>query len=68
MKIGVPKNKIHEYGGSGTRGRSRTRRFGTSIVVQSGAGAGIGFDDSKYQLAELHLQEGRDISRPPTSS
>jgi alanine dehydrogenase len=59
MKIGVPKEvKIHEYRvGLVPAGVRELVDSGHQVLVQSGAGAGIGFDDSDYQSA------GADISR-----
>jgi alanine dehydrogenase len=59
MKIGVPKEiKIHEYRvGLVPAGVRELVDSGHQVVVQSGAGAGIGFDDSHYQSA------GASISR-----
>jgi alanine dehydrogenase len=53
MKIGVPKEiKIHEYRvGLVPAGVRELVDSGHQVVVQSGAGAGIGFDDSHYQTA-----------------
>jgi alanine dehydrogenase len=53
MKIGVPKEiKIHEYRvGLVPAGVRELVDSGHQVVVQSGAGAGIGFDDSHYQAA-----------------
>jgi alanine dehydrogenase len=53
MKIGVPKEiKIHEYRvglvPAGVRELVDSRH---QVLVQSGAGAGIGFDDSHYEAA-----------------
>ena len=59
MKIGVPKEiKIHEYRvGLLPAGVRELVDAGHQVIVQSGAGAGIGFDDSHYQAA------GASISR-----
>ena len=53
MKIGVPKEiKIHEYRvGLVPAGVRELADGGHQVVVQSGAGAGIGFDDTHYQAA-----------------
>jgi alanine dehydrogenase len=53
MKIGVPKEiKIHEYRvGLVPAGVRELVDAGHQVQVQSGAGAGIGFDDSHYQAA-----------------
>ena len=53
MKIGVPKEiKIHEYRvGLVPAGVRELVDSGHQVLVQSGAGAGIGFDDAHYQTA-----------------
>ena len=53
MKIGVPKEiKVHEYRvGLVPAGVRELVDAGHEVRVQSGAGAGIGFDDSHYQAA-----------------
>jgi alanine dehydrogenase len=53
MKIGVPKEiKIHEYRvGLVPSGVRELVDAGHQVLVQSGAGAGIGFDDLSYQAA-----------------
>jgi alanine dehydrogenase len=53
MKIGVPKEiKIHEYRvGLVPAGVRELVDAGHQVLVQSGAGAGIGFDDAHYQAA-----------------
>jgi alanine dehydrogenase len=53
MKIGVPKEiKIHEYRvGLVPSGVRELVDAGHQVLVQSGAGAGIGFEDSHYQAA-----------------
>ena len=53
MKIGVPKEiKVHEYRvGLVPAGVHELVEAGHQVLVQSGAGAGIGFDDSHYQAA-----------------
>ncbi len=53
MKIGVPKEiKIHEYRvGLVPAGVRELVGAGHQVLVQSGAGAGIGFDDAHYQSA-----------------
>ena len=53
MKIGVPKEiKIHEYRvGLVPAGVRELVDAGHAVLVQTGAGAGIGFDDSHYQAA-----------------
>lgn len=53
MKIGVPKEiKVHEYRvGLVPAGVRELVDAGHQVLVQSGAGAGIGFDDAHYQAA-----------------
>ena len=53
MKIGVPKEiKIHEYRvGLVPAGIRELVDAGHQVLVESGAGAGIGFDDSHYRVA-----------------
>jgi alanine dehydrogenase len=53
MKIGVPKEiKIHEYRvGLVPAGVRELVDSGHQVLVQSNAGAGIGFEDSHYQAA-----------------
>lgn len=64
MKIGVPKEiKIHEYRvGLVPAGVRELVDAGHQVQVQSGAGAGIGFDDSHYQAAGAGVvQRAEDI-------
>src|SRR5208283_1734670 len=53
MKIGVPKEiKVHEYRvGLVPAGVRELVDAGHQVLVESGAGAGIGFDDSHYRSA-----------------
>jgi alanine dehydrogenase len=53
MKIGVPKEiKIHEYRvGLVPAGVRELVDAGHTVLVQSGAGSGIGFDDAHYRSA-----------------
>src|SRR6202158_3492817 len=53
MKIGVPKEiKIHEYRvGLVPAGVCELVDAGDQVLIQSGAGGAIGFDDSHYQAA-----------------
>jgi alanine dehydrogenase len=53
MKIGVPKEiKIHEYRvGLVPAGVRELSDAGHQVLVQTGAGAGIGFEDAHYQAA-----------------
>ena len=64
MKIGVPKEiKIHEYRvGLVPAGVRELVDAGHQVWVQSGAGAGIGFDDTHYQSAGAGIsQRAEDI-------
>jgi alanine dehydrogenase len=62
MKIGVPKEiKIHEYRvGLVPAGVRELVDAGHQVLVQSGAGSGIGFDDSHYQSAGALIAQGAD--------
>ena len=53
MKIGVPKEiKIHEYRvGMVPAGVLELVRAGHEVLVESGAGSGIGFEDAHYRAA-----------------
>jgi alanine dehydrogenase len=53
MKIGVPKEiKVHEYRvGLVPAGVHELVERGHQVLVQSGAGAGIGFEDADYEAA-----------------
>ena len=59
MRIGVPKEiKIHEYRvGLTPDGAARLDREGHRVLVETGAGAGAGFDDAEY------LEAGAEIVR-----
>src|SRR5450432_2181417 len=59
MKIGVPKEiKIHEYRvGLVPAGVRELVDSGHQVIVQSGAGAGIGFEDSHYQAAGASISK-----------
>src|ERR1700733_14628130 len=59
MKIGVPKEiKIHEYRvGLVPAGVRELVGSGHQVIVQSGAGAGIGCDDSHYQAAGASISK-----------
>jgi alanine dehydrogenase len=64
MKIGVPKEiKIHEYRvGLVPAGVRELTDAGHHVMVQSGAGAGIGFEDAHYRAAgALIAQRAEDI-------
>ena len=64
MKIGVPKEiKIHEYRvGLVPAGVRELTDAGHHVTVQSGAGAGIGFEDAHYQAAGALIgQRAEDI-------
>jgi alanine dehydrogenase len=62
MKIGVPKEiKIHEYRvGLVPAGVRELVDAGHQVLVQSGAGSGIGFDDSHYQSAGARIAKGAE--------
>ena len=53
MKIGVPKEiKIHEYRvGLVPAGVLELVRAGHQVLVETGAGSGIGFEDAHYRAA-----------------
>ena len=64
MKVGVPKEiKIHEYRvGLVPAGVRELVDSGHQVLVQSGAGSGIGFDDSHYQAAGAAVvQRAQDV-------
>src|SRR3979409_2030658 len=60
MKVGVPKEiKIHEYRvGLVPAGVRELVDSGHEVYVQSGAGAGIGFEDSHYRSARAIIPRG----------
>ena len=57
MKIGVPKEiKIHEYRvGLVPAAVRELVGSGHEVLVEQGAGAGVGFDDAAYQAVGAHL-------------
>src|SRR6202451_3707638 len=60
MKIGVPKEiKIHEYRvGLVPAGVRELVDSGHQVLVESGAGSGIGFEDAHYQAAGALIAQG----------
>jgi alanine dehydrogenase len=62
MRIGVPKEiKIHEYRvGLTPDGASRLDREGHRVLVETGAGAGAGFDDAEYLAAGAEIVDDAD--------
>jgi alanine dehydrogenase len=62
MKIGVPKEiKIHEYRvGLVPAGVRELVDAGHQVLVESGAGAGIGFDDAQYRAAGAKVAPGAE--------
>jgi alanine dehydrogenase len=62
MRVGVPKEvKIHEYRVSLTpAGARELAADGHQVYVQSGAGAGVGYDDADYQNAGAHILPTRE--------
>ena len=64
MLIGVPKEvKSHEYRVGLTPGSVRELvHHGHEVIVETGAGAGIGFDDASYEAAGAKiLPSGREV-------
>jgi alanine dehydrogenase len=57
MKIGVPKEiKVHEYRvGLVPAGVRELKAAGHQILVETGAGAGIGFEDAHYRTAGAEI-------------
>ena len=70
MLIGVPKEmKTHEYRVGLVPGSVRELvHHGHKVVVESGAGAGIGFDDAAYEAAGAEILDAarRRCSPPPS--
>jgi alanine dehydrogenase len=64
MRVGCPKEiKNHEYRVGLTPARcANMSRMATKVLVETGAGAGIGADDNAYRAAGARLQ------RPPPRS
>ena len=62
MRIGVPKEiKIHEYRvGLTPDGAARLDREGHRVLVETGAGAGAGFDDAEYLAAGAEIVRDAD--------
>lgn len=62
MRIGVPKEiKTHEYRVGMTPGGVREAvRHGHAVLVQTGAGAGIGLDDTAYEQAGAGIAASAD--------
>ena len=59
MQIGVPKEiKIHEYRvGLTPDAAARLTREGQRVLIETGAGAGAGFDDQEYTAAGAEIVE-----------
>jgi len=53
MRIGVPKEiKVHEYRvGLSPASVAELTRAGHSVIIETGAGDGIGFTDQRYERA-----------------
>ena len=62
MRIGVPKEiKIHEYRvGLTPDAAARLTREGHRVLVETNAGAGVGFDDAEYTAAGAKLAGDAD--------
>ena len=65
MKIGVPKEiKIHEYRvGMVPAGALELVRAGHQVLVETGAGSGIGFEDAHYRAAGATIAASAMINR-----
>ena len=71
MRIGVPKEiKVHEYRvGLVPAGVRELAASGHEVIVETGAGNGIGVEDAQYKLRGLPLRTPRQrSSSAPTSS
>ena len=62
MRIGVPREiKVHEYRvGLTPDGAARLAREGHRVLVETGAGAGAGFDDAQYAAAGAEIAPHAD--------
>ena len=62
MRIGVPKEvKVHEYRvGLSPDAVAELTDLGAEVVVEAGAGAGIGFSDGDYQDAKAEIGTAED--------
>ncbi len=62
MQVGVPKEiKTHEYRvGLTPAGVRELTGHGHGVVVERGAGAGIGFDDAAYRTAGAQVLDSAD--------
>ena len=63
MKIGIPKEiKDHEFRiGATPSGVKALSEAGHEVLVESGAGAAIGFSDDQYRRAGAHLGSREDV-------
>src|SRR3546814_5271694 len=70
MLIGVPKEiKSHEYRVGLVPASAREAvHHGHAIIVESGAGAGIGFDDAAYSAAGAERSEERRVGKEVVST
>src|ERR1700761_5281417 len=68
MRIGVPKEvKTHEYRVGLVPGSVRElAHHGHEVLVETGAGAGIGFDDAAYEAAGARFAPGAGGVFAPT--
>ena len=62
MRVGVPKEvKVHEYRvGLSPNSAAELTALGAEVVVEAGAGAGIGFSDREYQDAGAQIGAAED--------